>query len=155
MPLALRVRPARLTDAPAILDEMTAFNAHEDIVWTRRRGGPALRRLLRTPALGAVLVALDGARLTGYAIVTWGYDLEWNGRDAMLTELWVAHAARGHGVGKALLAATEIRARRAGAGALHLQVRHGNRSARALYDQVGFKAPGRLLLTKPLAKPPR
>ena len=87
-----------------------------------------------------------------YAILTWGFDLEWNGRDAMLTELFVDARARGQGLGRVLLARIEAEARRGGAAAMHLQVRHRNKPARALYEHVGFLNPGRLLLTKPLAK---
>jgi ribosomal protein S18 acetylase RimI-like enzyme len=68
----------------------------------------------------------------------------------MLTELWVAPRARGRGLGGRLLAEAERRARAGGAAAMHLMVRHRNVAARALYDRVGFVAPGRLLLTKPL-----
>jgi len=129
---------------------MEAFNHHEQIRWDRRGGGPALRRVITTPAIGQVVVAVRGRQVLGYAIVTWGYDLEWNGRDAMLTELWVAKAARGLGLGGLLLAEAERRARRGGAAALHLMVRHRNKPARALYERAGFEVPGRLLLTKPL-----
>ena len=148
----MKIRRATLADVPAMLIEMQAFNAHERIPWTPRRGGPALRRLVGDAALGVALVATRGrpSTLAGYALVTWGYDLEWNGRDAMLTELWVSPSARGAGVGGALLAAAQAAARRGGAAAMHLMVRHGNRSARALYARAGFVAPGRLLLTRPL-----
>jgi ribosomal protein S18 acetylase RimI-like enzyme len=151
--MAAPVRLARAADVPALLDEMTAFNRHERIPWRRARGEPALRRLIATPALGQVVVAPTAGRaptIDGYTIVTWGFDLEWNGRDAMLTELWVAPRARGRGLGGRLLAEAERRARAGGAAAMHLMVRHRNVAARALYDRVGFVAPGRLLLTKPL-----
>lgn len=148
----IRIRRATPADLPAMLVEMAAFNAHERIRWTARRGAPALRRLITDEAVGVALVATRGrpAQVVGYALVTWGYDLEWNGRDAMLTELWVNPAARGGGVGAALLGAAQRAARRGGAAAMHLMVRHGNRAARALYARSGFVAPGRLLLTRPL-----
>ena len=152
MPAIARLRLARATDLPALLDEMTAFNHHERIPWTRARGGPVLRRLISTPALGRVVVAAARGHVDGYAIVTWGFDLEWNGRDAMLSELWVAPRARGTGLGARLLADAERRARAGGAAALHLMVRHRNAPARALYERVGFTSPGRLLLTKPLRR---
>jgi len=51
----------------------------------------------------------------------------------------VAPAARGRGVGKALLAAGEQWARERGYRMLTLNVFLGNKKARALYEEVGFR----------------
>jgi len=59
-------------------------------------------------------------------VLTWGYDLEWDGCDAFLTELFLVPAARGHGHGSGALVAAEAVAREHGARALHLTVRHEN-----------------------------
>jgi ribosomal protein S18 acetylase RimI-like enzyme len=147
------LRRARAADVRAILPLMVEFNRHEEIAWDPRAGAPALRKLLRSPRIGFAVLAVDGTGTAlGYAIVTWGFDLEWNGPDSFLTELYVGAGARGGGVGAALLAEAERLARRGGARAIHLMVRHENRAARALYRKSGYIAPRRLLLTKPLPK---
>src|SRR5438046_1936899 len=99
---------------------MIDFNHHEKIPWDPRAGAPALRKLLASPRTGFVTLAFAGRALAGYAIVTWGFDLEWNGPDSFLTELYIDGAARGRGVGAALLAHVERQARRGGARAIHL-----------------------------------
>jgi len=144
-------RPATAADLDAILPMMADFNAHEGIAFDRDTFAPRLATLVDSPELGGVLVfTVDGA-VAGYAIVTWGYDLEFAGRDSFLTELYIAPAERKRGFGRAGLAAAEALARAHGAHAMHLQVRDDNWRARALYEANGFVAPQRQLMTKVFA----
>ena len=57
-----------------------------------------------------------------------------------LQDLFVANRARGKGLGRALIAAVEERARAAGASRLHWLTREENRTARALYDKVADRS---------------
>lgn len=142
------IRRAAPADLPAILEMMADFNAHEQIAWTRAAGEAPLRALMATPALG--VVGVIGAEPLGYFVLTWGFDLEWGGRDAFLTELYLRPSARGQGRAGPAVAAIEALAREHGARALHLMVRHDNAPARQVYARAGFVDPGRLLLSKPL-----
>jgi ribosomal protein S18 acetylase RimI-like enzyme len=141
-------RAATDADLPAILTMMEDFNAIEAIVFDREGAVPRIRELLGDARLGGLLVlCVDGAP-AGYAIVTFGFDLEFGGRDAFLTELYVAAAARRRGIGRQALAAAERFARAGGAHALHLLVRHDNAPARALYERAGFATQPRLVMTR-------
>ncbi|HEY8039216.1 MAG TPA: GNAT family N-acetyltransferase [Polyangiaceae bacterium] len=147
----LLIRAAVLGDADALLGMMVDFNAIEGIAFDPARTRPALARLLGEPALGRVLLAAQGARTVGYAVLTWGFDLEFDGRDAFLTEIYLLPEARGRGLGGELLAEVEVAARTAGARAVHLMVRPENTAGVALYRRAGYESPGRLLLSKRLA----
>src|SRR5262245_63488329 len=135
-----RIRPARLSDLPELIAMMGAFNRSDHVPWRRQRVLPALRRLLREPRLGRVLVAEAGAggEHHGYAVGTFGYDLEFAGPDAFVTEIFVRPRYRGTGEGRRLLDAITEAMRRGGAGAIHLAVRRANRVARRLYETAGF-----------------
>ena len=61
---------------------------------------------------------------------------------ANLVSLWVRPAARGLGVGKALVEAAASWARARDFGTLFLWVTESNTSARQLYDRCGFTATG-------------
>jgi ribosomal protein S18 acetylase RimI-like enzyme len=113
---------------------------------------PALRRLLRQPRLGRVLVAAAHAAgdLRGYVVGTFGYDLEFAGPDAFVTEIFVRPRYRGTGEGRRLLDAITEAMRRRGAGAIHLAVRRTNRVARRLYETSGFAPIPRVVLSKRL-----
>lgn len=147
----MRVRPAAESDLPVLLDMMEDFNRHEQIAWERGPGEAPLRALIRGPELGLVCLAERGDAALGYAIVTWGFDLEWSGRDAFLTELYVRPDRRGEGLGARLLDEALALARDRGARAIHLVVRHDNAGARRIYERAGFAAVPRTLMTRRLA----
>lgn len=149
------IRQATPDDVGALLDMMEPFNVFEHIPWTRAAAEAPLRTLLSDSSLGVVgIVESSEAKPLGYFVITWNYDLEWNGRDAFLTELFVVPEARGCGLGRKALEHAETFARKHGAHALHLVVRPENERAHDLYLRAGFVHPGRVLLTKALAGSP-
>lgn len=148
-PSVVSLRPASLDDLAELLPRTRALNAHEGIAIDPVVLEAALRRLLGDPGIGGVwLVERDGSSI-GYAIVTFGYDLEFGGRDAYLTELWIDPAARGEGAGSAALRLLDPELRARGVHALHLQVRPDN-PALQLYQRSGFVASPRVVMTRRL-----
>ena len=149
------IRQASLDDVGVLLDMMEPFNVFERIPWTRAAAEAPLRTLLSDASLGVVgIVESSESKPLGYFVITWNYDLEWNGRDAFLTELFVVPEARGRGLGRTALRQAEAFAKKHGAHALHLVVRPENERAHDLYLRAGFVHPGRVLLTKVLAVNP-
>jgi ribosomal protein S18 acetylase RimI-like enzyme len=144
--MPIRLRAATDEDLAAVLPRTRALNDHEGITISDAALEAALRKLLGDPALGGVWLALDPAPI-GYAIVTFGYDLEFSGRDAYLTELWIDEAARGRGAGTQVLALLDPELRARGVHALHLQVRPDNPAFR-LYERTGFVASPRTIMTR-------
>jgi len=155
-PPVSEIRPARLPDLPELVTMMGAFNRAERVPWRPQRVAPALRRLLRTPRLGRVLVAesSDGGGLRGYAIATFGFDLEFAGPDSFVTELYIRPQFRRGGEGRRLLDAIVEAMRKGGASAIHLAVWPANRGARRLYRAAGFEPLARLLMSKRLGGGP-
>jgi ribosomal protein S18 acetylase RimI-like enzyme len=133
-----------------LLDMMQEFNALEDIPWSREDAAPAVQRLLASPELGVIAHIVEAGTVRGYLVLTWGFDLEWNGRDAFLTELYLLPATRGRGLGRRALPLIEELARASGARALHLMVRPENHAALQLYRGAGYSSPPRTFLTKEL-----
>jgi ribosomal protein S18 acetylase RimI-like enzyme len=143
----IALRPATIADLPQVFPRTRALNDHEGITIDSPRLEAALRTLLGNPGFGGVwLVTRDGETI-GYAIVTFGFDLEFGGREGWLTELWIDTDQRGHGAGAAALdlLADELRLR--DIKAMHLQVRRDNPAAR-LYDRTGFIASPRQVMTR-------
>lgn len=62
------------------------------------------------------------------------------GNYCYLQDLFVAADARNRGLGRALIAAVEARARAAGASRVYWLTKEGNRDARALYDKVAQRS---------------
>jgi ribosomal-protein-alanine N-acetyltransferase len=96
---------------------------------------PRVARSLRDRATN-VIVARDGARLLGFAIMR--YDDE----RAHLLLLAVAAAVRRRGIGTALLRWLEATARVAGIATIELEARADNEAAAAFYRRNGWRRTG-------------
>jgi ribosomal protein S18 acetylase RimI-like enzyme len=141
---------ANQSDLVTLLGMMEPFNVFEQVPWDRTATERALQTLLADRSLGvAVLLERAGAPV-GYFVLSWGFDLEWNGRDAFLTELFVLPALRGIGLGSVAMRIVEGVARDHGARALHLMVRRENLVAQRLYAGHGYTSPERIFLSKVL-----
>ncbi len=138
-------RRATPDDVAALLDLQQRFYAAEGYPYDRAKMERGIRELIGNPSLGRLFIA-DGA----YLVVTFGFSLEFGGRDAFVDEVYVADDARGQGLGTAALRLAEDACREAGIHALHLEVEHVNARARALYERSGYKAHERHLMTKRL-----
>jgi ribosomal protein S18 acetylase RimI-like enzyme len=139
-------------DTESLLAMMRDFNAGEEITVDEERLRPALARLLTDATLGRVWLIRFAGEVQGYAVVTLGYDLEFAGHDAFITELFLRPPARGRGIGRVALAQIEAATGALGAHALHLMVRPENSAAVALYAAAGFTSPPRTFLSKVLVR---
>lgn len=148
----IELRLATVDDLEELLPRTRALNDHEGIEISDERLRAALSTLLTSPEQGAVFSIVRDGESIGYAIATYGYDLEFDGRDAHLTEFWVDPQHRGSGSASAALEllASELAAR--GVNALHLQVRLDNPALR-LYERQGFRLSSRRIMTRILSKP--
>jgi ribosomal protein S18 acetylase RimI-like enzyme len=145
-----RFRPATLADLDAVLRIMEPYYAEDGYPFDEKTARRTVTTLLADPALGKLFVAeLDG-RVAGYLAVTFGYSLEYGGRDAFVDELCIAEAARGRGLGGEALELAARICREEGVGTLHLEVELHREGAFELYRRSGFEDGGRRLLTKRL-----
>jgi GNAT superfamily N-acetyltransferase len=144
------VRRAKPEDLDVLLAMMDDFNHHEAITTSRARISQALAHLLADDSLGLVLLFEHDGAAAGYSVLTYGYDLEFSGRDAFMTELFLVPAMRGRGLGQRALSAVEEAAKLHGVNAIHLVVRTDNDVARRVYEKGGFVCPPRVLMSKNL-----
>jgi GNAT superfamily N-acetyltransferase len=86
---------------------------------------------------GLQLIARDEGDAVGFATLYWLWSTTRAARIGLMNDLFTAPAARGRGVGEALIRACldEVRAR--GAALLQWQTALDNHTAQALYDRVG------------------
>lgn len=147
-------RPATVGDAESIVALMRTYYAEEGYPFTEAATRAVVAELLRDPVLGRVWVAQGAGEVAAYVVLTFGYSLEYGGRDAFVDDLYVAAAHRGRGLGTAGLAVAELACRDLGVRALHLEVERRKRRARSLYRRLGFVEHDRHLMTKRLAAAP-
>jgi len=138
-----RVRLAEPHDADVVTRLMLAFRDH------LRLSGPTdaemragVERLLGEPDTEFLLAAPDGdgAPPAGVAQLRFRYGVWRAGGDCLLEDLFVGEAARGAGLGRALVEATLDRARARGCRRVELDANERNDGALRLYESFGFSA---------------
>jgi GNAT superfamily N-acetyltransferase len=141
-------RVAAGEDADALLAMMRELNEHEGMAFDEPKARAALAELIADERLGVAHLILFGGETAGYLVVTFGFSVEFGGRDAFVDELFVRQEFRGRGAGRAALGVAAEVCRARGVGALHLEVERANKPAQALYHKEGFLDHDRYLLTK-------
>jgi ribosomal protein S18 acetylase RimI-like enzyme len=85
-------------------------------------------------------------------VVTYGFSLEYHGRDALVDEFFLRPEFRGRGVGRQALEFVAEFCRAQDISAVHLAVDHANERAQRVYRQFGFEQHERFIMTKWLDK---
>jgi len=145
-------RVAEASDAELLLDFMQDYYAFDGHGYDREKARAALIPLLENPNFGRAWLILDGECPVGYAVLCFGYSLEWLGRDAFVDEFFLREEYRGRGWGKKTMAFLEQAARELGVRALHLEVIDGNTGALQLYRKLGFCEHNSAFLSKWIAR---
>jgi GNAT superfamily N-acetyltransferase len=155
MPPTLRI--ASEADTDLLLGFMREYYTFDGHAFDRAKARDALLGILRDESLGRVWLVCDGDIAVGYIVVTYGYSLEYLGRDAFVDEFYLRVSHRGRGWGRQILDRVEQAARSQGIRALHLEVVRANRSALQVYRKLGFRDHDHYLMTKwidPMLKKP-
>ncbi len=144
---ALALRPVRHGELPELLDMLRRFYVEDRIPLDEPRVRRGLEQLLADAALGAVLFAEAKGERVGYLVLGWCFSIEQGGRHVLVDELYLEPAARGRGLGAALLAAACDWARGQGAEVARLEVNRHNPRAKTLYLRHGFRDDDRDILS--------
>ena len=146
-PPTLQSRAATFADAGVLFDLMRDFYAEEHLVFNEPVAHCALSELLARPDLGSIQLFESTGAVIGYAVITFGYSLEFHGRLALLDEFYLVPAQRGRGLGRTGLELIKAWVRTASVATLRLEVSRANTRARSLYQKTGFRDEQRDLLT--------
>jgi GNAT superfamily N-acetyltransferase len=144
-------RPATRSDLEGLMQLVAEFYAESGYPFARDHARRAVESLIDAEALGRIWVLEDDGALEGYLALTFGFSIEYLGRDAFIDELYLRPRLRGGGLGGEAMALVESQARALGVRALHLEVENSNLRARAVYLRRGFRDNDRRLLSKILA----
>lgn len=83
----------------------------------------------------------------GYLVLTFGYSLEFHGRDALIDEFYIRENYRNQGIGKQTLEFVQTTCQNLAIKAVHLEVDHKNTRAKTIYQKAGFVEHDRYLMT--------
>jgi diamine N-acetyltransferase len=151
-------RLAGEADAGTLLRFMREYYAFDGHAFDEPKAHVALIALVRDANLGRAWLILDGGGPVGYAVLCFGYSLEWLGRDAFVDEFYLLEEYRRRGWGRKTMEFLEEAAMSAGVRTLHLEVVRRNTAALEVYQKLGFVQHDSTFLSKWIAqdfsKPP-
>lgn len=139
---------ASLIDMDTLIEMMSAFYIYDHIVFNETAARNSLRDILENKLFGRVFLINLSEDVIGYIVITFGYSLEFHGRDAFIDEIYFKEEYRGKGFGKVTLEFAENICRENGIRALHLEVERSNTIAQAFYRKSRFEEHDRYLMTK-------
>ena len=139
---------AVVSDEEVLVGLMREFYAIEHLTLDEPAARAALRQILGDRALGIVHLIRAGTDVAGYLVLTFGFSLEFHGRDAFIDELYLREQFRGMGLGAASPRLAEEVCRQEGIRAVHLEVDRANTREQEVYRRAGFRDHDRYLLTK-------
>jgi ribosomal protein S18 acetylase RimI-like enzyme len=145
----LELVPVGPAEESALLALARDFHAEDGHPLTER-GERAIAMIAAGHPLGKAWLVRERGALVGYAVLGLGFGIEYGGPDAFVDDLYLVPAARGRGLGRAVMARLEAEARALGLAVLFLVVDPDNERARALYDREGFASTDWLLMAKRL-----
>lgn len=139
----LEIAPIAAAEFDELLPLIAAYQRFyevEEIDETRNRA--FFRRFLAPSEDGLLLGARRDGRLVGYACLYWHFSSLDACESVLLNDLFVVEAARGGGVGRALIEATAEVARDRGAPLVEWSTAADNHTAQRLYDSTGAEREG-------------
>ena len=142
------LRSATIDDVEKVLSLARGFYQHFSYPWDDETKRKALLQLLDDPMAGQVWLVFLNEELVGYVILSYYFSLEYNGRTAVIDELYISPDYRGRGIGKETLQQICNFAGDHGLTALHLESELTNVRATALYKKLGFVSKGRMFMTR-------
>ena len=151
--MPITIRAATKTDIPAFAGLMVDFYAESDFTLSSAAATRGFDALLASPALGAVWLAEEDEVPVGHIVLAISFSMEYGGLRGFIDDLYVRPAARGRGVGAALLGAARDGAVARGLRLLQVETGDASHLARPLYARAGYVDSGHALLSLPLAAP--
>lgn len=141
-------KAAELTDVPALLELMREFYSDQEMKFSAAVAESCLSGLITDPKLGRVFLLYADGGLAGYCVLTFCFSLEFQGRFALLDELYVRQPFRRRGISREVIARAEEVCKEYGIQAMRLEVWVGNTVAKSVYQSCGFITEERNLMTK-------
>jgi ribosomal protein S18 acetylase RimI-like enzyme len=145
-----RLKRANVKDVSLLMRFIRNYYTFDQIPFGEEEIRQGLTALLSSARLGMAWLILRHKRPVGYIVVTFGFDLEFGGRQATITEFYIQPEHRGKGLGRMALGYVEEFVMRGGAHALELQVTRGNSRAYDFYISCGFHGHDRIPMSKRL-----
>jgi GNAT superfamily N-acetyltransferase len=138
MPTQLEIEPIRENQLRTLLPLIAAYQRfYEAAEINDERNRAFFARFIAPSNDGMLLGAWRDGELLGYACLYWSFTSIVPAETVLMNDLYVTEAARGGGVGRALIEASAAVGREQGAQRLEWATAPSNETAQRLYDSTG------------------
>jgi GNAT superfamily N-acetyltransferase len=138
VPAEIEIAPVGAAEFEALLPLIAAYQRFYEVEGIdEERNRAFFRRFLAPSDDGLLIGARAGGELRGYACLYWHFSSTQAVETVLMNDLFVGEAARGQGIGRALIEASAAVARERGAAHLEWSTAPDNVTAQRLYDATG------------------
>ncbi len=149
--MKITFKEAQTYDITLLVPLVREFYALEQIAFHEQTVQSALAHFISNHHFGRTWLMYADAHLAGYMILTFGFCLEFGGRDAFIDEIYVKEPYRNKGIGQKALDFLSTFGRENNIKVMLLEVGHVNEKAQEFYKRSGFTAREKyFLMTKHL-----
>jgi diamine N-acetyltransferase len=131
-------KEVKTEDIAWVVPMVKEFYALEKIDFDASRVKTALAQFISNPAFGRSWLVYADEGLAGYVIFTFGFCLEFGGRDAFIDEIYLKPEYRNQGIGKKAIDFLVEFGKTEGLKMILLEVDHDNFGAQEIYRKKGF-----------------
>jgi GNAT superfamily N-acetyltransferase len=143
----MNFRLANTTDIPILIGMIKSFYIEDHHKYQEKKIRKALGEIIREKEWGKVFLIEFKNQIIGYFILTYGWSLEYFGRDIFIDEIFIKKSFRGLGLGKRSLEFIEQYVKENNILAIHLEVNKYN-MAKKLYESRGYHSHDSDLMSK-------
>ena len=144
---SLEFRCAEPGDRPAIESMIRAYYVYDDHAIVENKIASALDAALSNNQHIRIWIIEVSGETAGYLAVAIGFTIEAGGHDGFLDELYLEEPFRGRGIGRKAVEFAISVCPSLGVRRLSLEVERHNYRAKRLYEEVGFLAHDRILMS--------
>jgi GNAT superfamily N-acetyltransferase len=138
VPAEIEIAPVSDVEFERLLPLIAAYQRFYEVEEIdEKRNRTFFRRFLAPSEDGLLLGAREGEAILGYACLYWSFSSTQAVETVLMNDLFVSEAARGRGVGRALIEASAAVARARGSAHLEWSTAPDNLTAQRLYGATG------------------
>jgi len=140
---------ASISDISLLMDMIESFYEEDNHNYDEEKIYNALLELITHEDYGAIFLIESSNKYVGYFILSYGWSLEYFGRDAFIDEIFINKEFRGKGLGKKTINFMETYLKDKKIKTIHLEVNKYN-IAKKLYESKGYITHNSHLMSKKL-----
>lgn len=140
------IKPLEIHQIETIITMMQDFYAIDNYPIDIEVSKKLFQEFIANEQLGKAWLIYSKDELVGYVILTFIFSFEYQGRIALIDELYLKESARGKGIGAKTLQFIKQQIPKLSLKLLYLEVEHHNENAQKLYLANDFEVHNRKLL---------